>query len=138
MSTRVGNADPLTGGSFEVGVGVSSNAIVGVGVTVIVTEGSTPIEVVGVAGGGEVVIVAEGVAIPSTCVPLLRTSNVFVIATGFFALSVLVTVILCFPIPSGSRGVKRQIPSLFTTTLCVFGWVIPMMSVTDVPGIPVP
>lgn len=96
----VGSSYPVTGGGVPdcvetgVDVGVADsvptgmNAVVGVGVRV--------------ASGARV---ADGVASPSTCVPLFRTVNSFVIATGLPDASTVDRVAVCFPIFSCLDGV---------------------------------
>ncbi len=64
MRMTVGSIEPL------VGTGSPDNVDVGAGVSVIVSI------MVGAS-------VAEGVASPNTCVPLLKISNICVMATGF-------------------------------------------------------
>lgn len=83
----VGSVVPL------VGTGCPSSCGVGV------ADGDADAVVVGV-GVNVGVKLADGVASPSTWVPLLRIVNVFVIATGLPRLSTDVAVTLCFPAPS--------------------------------------
>lgn len=88
----VGSAVPL--------VGTGSPSSCGVGVA----EGEASPVAVGV-GVNVGVKLADGVASPSTCVPLLRIVNVLVSAIVFPRLSTDVAVTLCFPAPSDLVGV---------------------------------
>lgn len=121
----VGRLLPLSGGVCAASVDSGS------GVTAIVA--------VGVAVGAIVgAMVPDGVAMPSTWVPLLRISNICVIATALFVLSTVVIVTLWRPAGSGLGGVKVHRPFVATVVVPAIGVVMPMVSDTCLPGIPVP
>lgn len=84
----VGRVVPL------VGTGLPSSCGVGV------AEGDADGVAVGVGAR-----VADGVASPKTCVPLLSIVKVLVNAMGFPRSSTVVAVTLCLPVPRGLVGV---------------------------------
>ena len=115
----VGSSLPLVGTGWAASEdwGVAETVAAGVDVAISAGVGVTVSIVAGVAVG---VREADGVALPNTCVPLLRISNIWVMATGFPFISVESIVTLCFPAPSGLAGVKLQRPfaSTFADPLC--------------------
>lgn len=107
------------------GSSVIVSSIVGVGVIVAVSVADT-------------VVVAEGVASPSTWEPALSTVNTLVRTTVFPFLSTVVIVVFCFPKLSGRGGVYCQTPFALTDVFPVWGCAMPTDIESVLPGIPVP